>query len=185
MRSPVDALRSVKRYVALAVGPDWEVRLSSEKGVFARPYARVAQIPSFQFVPLRLPVVRILSSYQIVLYPTPGLSADESQLSALSAMDLLWNAFSGPGVGMGRTERVPLYNYDGVALTAGADESHRAAHDFMLVESPPSVTPYVDPANELLWSVAANIRMSWLRSAAVPSTARTTVRVGVGAQTNG
>lgn len=201
MRTPVDALRSVARYTALALGDEWEVRLSSEKGVFNRPYARVAQVPSFSFIPQRLPVVKVLSSYQIVCFPAPGASADVSQLDALGVIDLLWTAFSGPGVqGPGApamrapvdptrpyTHRVPLYDYAGVPLDGPAafvDETHRDPRDFLHVEAPPDISPFNDPADERLFSVAANIRMSWLRSAAVPSDAPTTVTVGVGV-TNG
>lgn len=196
-RTPVDALRSLARYTALALGEEWEVRLSSEKGVFNRPYARVSQVPSFVFVPVRLPVVKVMSSYQIVCFPVPGREADESQLEVLRVVDLLWNAFSGSGVqGLGApamrapvdphrpyTHRVPLYDYTGVPVsgpTAMVTESNRDPRDFMRVEGLPDVSPFADPADELLFSVAANIRMSWLRSAAVPSNAPATVSVGVG-----
>lgn len=202
MRTPNDSLRSMKRYVALALGPDWEVRLSSEKGTFNRPYARVALVPSMEFSTVRLPQTQIIASFTITALPVPGVTADESQVEAMRVADLLWSAFSGPGVqGVGKpamrvpldsnrpyTNRVPLYDYTGVPLTgasAAVDETARSPNDFLRVVSPPNVVPMPDPASELLWAIAANIRMSWLRSAAVPSTASTTTSVTSGAQFNG
>ena len=44
MRTRADALRSMKRYVALALGDAWEVRLFDEPGTFDRPLALVAQV---------------------------------------------------------------------------------------------------------------------------------------------
>lgn len=43
MRTSGDALRSIKRYTAHALGPAWEVRLWEEDGTFKRPFARVAR----------------------------------------------------------------------------------------------------------------------------------------------
>ena len=37
-------MRSLKRYVAMALGDDWEIRLGREEGAFERPFARVWQV---------------------------------------------------------------------------------------------------------------------------------------------
>jgi hypothetical protein len=44
VRTRADALRSMKRYVALALGDPWEVRLYDEPGTFDRPFALVAKV---------------------------------------------------------------------------------------------------------------------------------------------
>lgn len=189
MRTTTDGLRSVKRYVSLALGPDWEVRLSNEKGAFRRPFARVLLLPGITFPAQSFVVVKVIATMQIVAFPKRGVSPDASQLAAMDVVEQLWVAFGGPGVAEGHIYRVPLYDYAGVPISgpdSGVDETHRQPHDYMRVEAPPSVDPNVDPDDDSLWSVTANIRMSWVRSAAVPSTAMTTDRVGVEAtETNG
>jgi hypothetical protein len=178
MRSSLDALRSLNRYVALTLGDEWEVRLSTEKGTFNRPYARVIQIPSVQYIVESFHNVKMQSVYQVMMFPKIGQNADESQMLALQAADQFWVAFASDFqlVGRGRNSRIPLYDYSGIPMTgsdSGALESDRLYNDFMKLEQPPNITPYQDPADETLWSVMANITMSWTRSALLPSTAPT------------
>lgn len=199
MRTPTDALRSIARYSAIALGGDWEVRLSSELGTFNRPYARVTQVPSIQMLTPRWNLTKYIASYSIVAYPSQMADADASHIEALRVADLFWVALAGPGVGTpvirapadgsrGRPSRIPLYDYDGIALDgpqAFADETKRDSRDFLHMEGPPEVVVANDPDDETMYSVAANIRMSWLRSAAVPSTAPTLQSIEAGAQANG
>jgi hypothetical protein len=173
MRTPQDALRSLKRYVALTF-PDFEVRMSSEKGTFARPSATVLMVPSMQLVSESWVTSRLQATFNVTVYPLQGPSPEASQAAALAVVDALWNAFSGPGVALGHPYRVPLYDYDGVPVSgpgAFADESARHYADYLKVEGPPEVTPVQNPDDELLWSVAANIRMSWLRPSLRPTDA--------------
>lgn len=172
MRTPLDALRSTKRYVAIALGDTWEVRLAVEKGTFNRPYAQIFQIPSIQPFTESWHVTRIQTVHQVMAYPAPGATAEESLANVLDAVELLAEAYTGPGVGMGYTARIPLYDYAGVPVTgpqSGVLETARKYNDFMKLEQPPNFTPYQDPQDELLWSVMGNITMSWLRNAAVRS----------------
>jgi hypothetical protein len=200
MRTVTDALRSVARYTSVALGPDYEVRMAQEKGTFNRPYARVVQVPNIQLVTQRWDRAKLIASYNIVAYPVPGVNADASLLAAMDVAEKLWLAFAGPGVGnptmrrqvdsnmQGRPSRVPLYDYAGVPLDGPAafvDETRRDPRDFMRVEGAPEVSPFADPDDERLFSVAANIRMSWMRFAAVPSSQPTVSDVPVGADTNG
>lgn len=180
MRTPLDALRSTKRYVALALGPDWEVRLAVEKGTFNRPQAQIIQIPSVQTFTESWHVTRIQTVHQVMAYPAAGQTAEDSLANALDAVELLAEAYTGPGVGAGYTARVPLYDYAGIPLLgpeSAALESDRKYNDFMKLEQPPNFTPYQDPQDEMLWSVMGNITMSWLRNAAVRSGGPTAVSV--------
>lgn len=180
MRTATDALRSVKRYTALALGDAWEVRLSSEKGVFNRPFATVIQVPTLEYIvesPIR---VKVQTVYQIGALPMPAATADLSQFTALDVAEQLFTAFGGPGVGMGFPYRIPLYDYASTPTTgpdAFADEDDRDPRDYLKMEAPASLQVTQNPDDETLWSITANIRMSWLRSAAVPSTAAITANV--------
>lgn len=187
MRTASDALRSVNRHVAQAFGSAWEVRLSKQKGDFYRPFVRVTQVPTLTVVAESFTVIRLTSAYQVVAFPERQATVDGSQMTALAAVETLYQAFTGPGVGKGRVYRVPLYDYDGIPFTgpdAFATENDRVYCDFLKVEAPPDVQMNQDDDDDYLWSVAANIRMSWLRSAAVPSPGETITRVDVEAQVN-
>jgi hypothetical protein len=189
----MDAIRSLKRYVAIALGDDVEVRMSGEKGVFHRPFAKVTQVPSVQMTVESWHTAKIIAAYQVTVFPVRKDSADESQQEVQRLAERLWVAFGGPGVGTptlsrvadptrGFPMRIPLYDYEAIAVrgpAAFATEADRDPRDFMKLEAPPALQLTQNDDDELLWSIAANIRMSWLRSAAVPSTASTTVSVPV------
>lgn len=188
MRTATDALRSVNRHVAMAFGDAWEVRLSQQKGDFYRPFVRVTQMPTLTMNAESAVNIRLTSAYQVVAFPSSQSTVDDSQANALAAVDTMYQAFTGPGVGKGRVYRVPLYDYTGIPYVgpeAFATENDRVYCDYLKVEGPPDITLNQDDDDDYLWSIAANIRMSWLRSAAVPSTGRTIVRVDAEAQVNG
>jgi hypothetical protein len=173
MRTALDAIRSQKRYVSEALGVGWEVRLAAEKGTFNRPYAVVIQVPSIQYFVESWWTSRVQTVHQVMCYPAPGPSVADSLAGALEITESLWQAYAGPGIGLGHIARIPLFDYAGVPLTgpsSGVVDTARNYNDFMKLEQSPNVTPYQDPNNELLYSVMANITMSWLRNAAVPST---------------
>lgn len=94
MREPIDALRSLKKYVAMALAADddWEVRLAYEDGTFERPFARVeiagdvAEAGNRYEGELVMPV-------QILAHPRERVTADESVLEAERVRSLLRRAF--------------------------------------------------------------------------------------------
>lgn len=94
MREPIDALRSLKKYVAMALehDDDWEVRLAYEDGTFERPFARVeaagdaAESGNRYEGELVMPV-------QILAHPRERVTADESILEAERVRSLLRQAF--------------------------------------------------------------------------------------------
>lgn len=158
--------------MALALGDDWEVRLATEQGTFHRPFARVIQVPSIELVPESWSRTLVLSSYQIVAFPVEATSADVGMIQALNVVEAFWNAFTGPGIDVAHPARIPLYDYSTIPLDgplAYASPINRFYNDYLKLEGAPDITPYQDPQDELLWSVAANIRVSWLRSSVVLS----------------
>jgi hypothetical protein len=188
MRTAVDALRSLNRQVALTLGDGWECRLSNQKGDFYRPFARVTQVPTLAVNAETSYRIKLTSAYTVVAYPEKQTTVDDTQYAAFQTMELLALAFAGPGVGYGRVYRIPFYDYDGIPYTGPdsyATEADRDPRDFLKVEGVPDLAINQDQDDDYLWSVTANIRMSWLRSAAVPSTAETIVRVDAEAQPNG
>lgn len=77
----------------------------------------------------------------------------------------------------GHPRRIPLFNYDGIALDRPALETDRDKRDFMRVEGDPTIAILTDPNEPLSIVVAAELRMSWVRFAAVASTGMNVRRV--------
>lgn len=121
-RTSVDALRSLKRYVALALGDEWEVRTSLQEGSFERPSALVKSATGAADTSMHgQGVIEMVEPFVIYLYPEVGDSVDASLVLAGRAQQLLQDAFLF-GVDRGRALRVPFYDYDDVAVNAGASD---------------------------------------------------------------
>jgi hypothetical protein len=160
-RSHIDALRSVKRYVAVALGDDWEVRLAREQGAFARPFARVWQVAGTTY-PLTGGrwLADMTQPFVIAAYPAQGRDSDQAMLFAQKIENTLYRAFR-VGVEDGRALRVPLYNYYRVKHWDAGTWYPRA---FMRV-SDLSTQPFPDPDDDTLWTVVCDVRLTWRRLA--------------------
>lgn len=186
MRTPTDALRSLKKYVAASLGAEWEVRLEDEDGAFDRPFARVNPTDRATITMQGAYVRDYAQPFAVVCYTEPKLTPAEAGLEAGRVEELLITAFTvgthqaSFGVARGFLDathmfgrahpmRVPLYDYDGVALTEAVSEDARDARDFMRITNPPVVGRIDDPNDPLTYVVTANIQMSWSRVAAVLS----------------
>ena len=158
-RSATDALRSLKRYASVALGDDWEVRLSREEGAFDRPFARVWQVAGSTY-PLTSGrwLADIVQPFVISAYPMRCRSVDEALLGAQAVEDQLSRAFR-VGVGDGRALRVPLCSYDGVELDA---IGVWVPGTFMRVNDL-STQPFPDPDDNTLWTVVCDVRLTWRR----------------------
>ena len=167
-RSATDALRSLKRYVALALGDDWEVRLSREEGAFERPFARVWQVAGSTY-PLTGGkwLADVVQPFVISAYPTSGATPDEALLGAQAVEDQLYRAFR-VGVGDGHPLRVPLRNYNGVPLDGlgvWMPIAYMRVNDL-------STQPFPDPDDNTLWTVTCDVRLTWRRLAqTIPASA--------------
>ena len=94
MRTRADALRSMKRYVALALGDDWEVRLYDEPGTFDTPFAVVAKVgPSLYDGPAH--TTDIVQPMTVHCYPDASkvTTIEDSLLAAEEVEQLLYQAF--------------------------------------------------------------------------------------------
>lgn len=160
-RSHIDALRSLKRYVAVALGDEWEVRLSREEGAFARPFARVWQVAGTTY-PLTGGrwLADMTQPFVIVAYPLPGRDPDQALMFAQKVENMLYTAFR-VGVENGRPLRVPLYNYYRVKSWDAGEWYPRA---FMRVNDL-STQPFPDPDENTLWTVTCDVRLTWRRIA--------------------
>jgi len=65
--------------------------------------------------------------------------------------------------------RIPLYDYSAVSASQGASDVARNRNDYLRITEPPAVSRLSDDQDDLMWVVAATIRMSWRRSSGVVS----------------
>lgn len=172
MRRSVDALRSLKRYIALCLGEDWEVRLAVEQGTFSRPGAQVLAATPQQISGPKY-VMDIIQTFSVHAFPRSGSTVQESLLLAAEAEDLLVEGLR-IGVDEGKPARVPLYDYDGVAFNESSTTRNYPDYARVLDFS---VNRIQNPSDELLFTVTAEVRLGWRRNGLVASTGRTATEV--------
>lgn len=165
MRTSHDVMRSLRRYVSIALGSDWEVRNWIDEGSFAPPIARVAESGPSSYSSRRV-VTDVMKPVQIHCYQSPPDSASAARSDARRVEALLVRAIE-VGVDLGRPRRIPLYDYDGVADNKPSDA--RNYYDYMRVLDF-SVNSVFDPDDQTIVVVVADLRIAW--------SAYTTVDVG-------
>lgn len=154
--------------MALAMGPTWEVRFDGEEGTYKPPFVGVMWT-----TPEVLVGPSWLSEYTRTIrcnaYPGPQASVADAEKAASDTSNLLYTALR-IGVDKGKAMRIPLYNYDGLALTAPAtDVAHRpSTSDFLRVTSL-SIEPLAEPTDKRLMTVLATMRLNWRRPTVDPS----------------
>lgn len=169
MRRSIDVLRSLKRYVSLALGEEWEVNLVESEGTFSRPAARViAATPQQVSGPRhRLDAIQ---TFSVNAFPVAGTTAEESLIAAAEVEETLLSSLRIGGVDEARAARIPLYDYDGTPWDEGS--TTRREPDYARVLDL-SVSRTASPADETLYTVSAEVRLGWSRDGAIPSGGRT------------
>jgi hypothetical protein len=194
MRTPTDALRSLKKYVAFSLGDEWEVRFAGEEGAFRRPFARVEEASGARYRMTGAMQMEATQPFSILCHIEEREHVDAARLEAARVQGLLVQAFlvgthapsrrertgfavnstQARTVSRGHPLRVPLYDYDGIGVDEAATEDDRAPNDFMRVTSDPLIQViFPDSVEDLRYVVAATVTMSWATSAAVLSDAMT------------
>lgn len=164
MRTAIDALRSMNRYIALALGDTWEVRLWTDDVKLPFPFARVTFAgPTLMTGPAMY--ADVTQPMVVHAYQEPQESVEAGIISALMVEDVLFNAFQGRGAGPVRSGnmRIPLYDYDGVPLDgieSGSDT--RFTSDYLRVLDF-STSHLHDPQDDRNITVSADIRVMWRR----------------------
>jgi hypothetical protein len=159
MREPIDALRSFKKYVAMALGDDWEVRLAYEEGTFTRPFCRVETAGDAIESGGRYEGETVLA-VQALCHPAEQATADEAVIEAERVRGVLRAAFRVGAGAIPPPSAVQAALYSG-ALAAGT-YSYRVTARTRFGESVP--TPAVSVALalpggvELAWTAAPGAR---------------------------
>ena len=176
MRTAVDAIRSLKRYVSECL-PDWEVRLAEEQAAFRRPCVLVGPAGAERWSGPATRTDSVLPT-SIHCYPEAGASPAEAMLGALGIAEALYQGFR-VGIGYGGPMRVPLWDYDDVPLDQPAvsrlaypGDDNRWHGDYLRVAGL-SVNRIRDPDDPNLYDVVADCRLGWSRGGRLPSEGET------------
>lgn len=159
MRTSQDVLMSVKRYMALALGPEWEVRLWSDEGSFKPPLARVSESAPTQYDSRRV-ATDLTQAMQVHCYAHPKDTVSESLRDARAVQEKLTVAVE-VGVDLAWPRRIPLYDYQGKG--PGEPSSARNTYDFVRVVDF-SVNHVQDSDDPTIVVVVADIRVRWSRA---------------------
>lgn len=174
-----DIHRSVRRYIATALGNTWRIR--GEREVIKddeRPAAVVEfSTPVGQGPGHRdrrtIPQgdVSRAATFAVTAYPALFDTAREGRHEADRIADLLDQTIgqglvdddSGELVNIGHPLAVPVYDYAGVPLTGAGRGGPADPYGWAMVETH-SVHPIQDPLDEKRWTVAMSLRLSWWRA---------------------
>lgn len=180
---PDDVYRSLRRYVSLMLGsPPWTVRLQRvrvadddrpvavlEPGVRSTTFSREGSTGPQGDQQKSWPIT-------VMLYPELGVTAMASAETARHAADLLEAGFSRglvtdalPPVNIGAPWRLPVYDFAGVpvegATRAGPQTPYQYAN---VVRQTFNVRPIQDAMDELRYSIAASMTVTWWQGGRIP-----------------
>lgn len=178
MRTEEDALRSLKRYMAVILGDQWEVRMASDEGSFELPFAKVAEAGPALYTSKRVYTDVVLPT-QVFCYQTPNTSISGSLRDARMVRETLVQAIEvgqPAGDGTGWPRRIPLYDYEGLDDSQGSNR--RNSYDFLRVLDF-SVTTIQDSDVPTGAVVVADLRLSWRRDTTIDPGYETVESVGV------
>lgn len=164
MRTKLDAMRSLARYISECLGEDWDVGVFAEQGTFSRPAVAVRTAGPMLTAGARHTLDNTLP-VAIYAYPEEGESVEGGFTNAHAVEDLLWQAFN-VGIGEGHPWRVPLYDYDGVPIDEGSEL--RRYPDYLRVVDF-SIDATQSPEDEMKWTVVLSLRVTWKRSGELPT----------------
>lgn len=164
--------RSMLRYLAAALGDEWEVRPTggSPADEFGRPFVRVGPSTPESSLPLGARHVELRQSFAAVAFPVIAESAEGSALEAARVSRVLLLAFAqgvdeasfGTRSGRAHPLRVPLFDYSGVPLGVPVPEDRRTGYARVL--EGPDVDSAADPADPRAFVVTLDVRLSWTQA---------------------
>lgn len=189
MYEPDDIVRSVRRYVAVMLGPPWQLDLErKEVADDARPAGVLETGPeAVRRARATVPQgsVELFMPLTVSLYPPlaePREAGRAARRLSGSLLDLLLVGADGPVFADGRRaagpERIPLYDYSNIPLigTAAERAGPEFPHDVLWVEDY-SARPVQDPLDPQRWTVVLELRVSYERPGRVGPVAPLTARL--------
>lgn len=156
MRTSEDALRSVKRYLALVLPPEWELRMWADEGSYEAPLARIAESGPTLYTSHRV-YTDIVQPVQVHFFLPVAETVSAAMAAARALREQIMVAIE-VGVDQGRPRRIPLYDYDGLGEDEPSDR--RAYYDYLKVRDL-SVNTVPDSNVPTGVVVVADMRIAW------------------------
>lgn len=173
---PEDVLRSLRRYVSLMLGsPPWTVRIQRTRVADdERPVAVVEQsapltTPRSRAGGIAQGDVQKAATYTVVCYPGPiAATAADARLQAGEVASLLDAGFTRglvtddvPPKNVGAPWRVPVYDFAGVPVSGANRAGPADPYMYANVGAGFNVRPIQDALDELRFTVAATLPLTW------------------------
>lgn len=185
-----DVHRSLRRYLAVALGTSWSVRMEREViGDDERPAMVVEASSPASAAPGNPPARRTIpqgdyavqQSFSATAYPTVYDTAREGGVEAKRVTQLLYDAIAvglvnDDGSNLGHPMAVPVWDYADVPAVGPDRAGPVEPYAWAWVEDH-SARPLQDPLDAKRWTVAMDVRLSWQRAGreAPPAVAGTLV----------
>lgn len=156
MRTQEDVVRSVKRYFALVLGDEWEVRTWADEGAFEAPMARISESG-----PALATSRRVLTDFvlpmQLHCFLPVADTVSAAERAARIVMQTLTNGVE-VGIDIAFPRRIPLYDYDGLDESQPSDS--RNYYDYIkVVDFSVNAVPDSDVPTGI--AVVATLRVTW------------------------
>lgn len=155
-RTPIDVMRSLQRYFA-EVLPGWEVRLDDE--VQALPFCFLTRTSQVTVGADHAMFTDFSFGARAALYPGPQPTL-EAALHEMGRVEAVVLAGLRRGVGLGKPNRIPLYNYDAIAKDAPATAVNRQAQDYIRLGGV-TTNPVADPSDQRKQTLLVAFTVTW------------------------
>jgi hypothetical protein len=185
---PNDVLRSVRRYIAQALGsPPWTVRLQRtavadderpvailEPGPLTTPFARRA---------INQGDVQKQQTITVVCYPEVGADTASSAQTAREVVALLDASISRglidgeTGVNIGAPFRIPVYFFETTPIEGVNRKGPDDPYMHINVDETFAIRPVQDAMDERRYTVVATLRVNWWQGGRVPPFAPIATRI--------
>lgn len=145
--------------MAEVFGDEWEVGFFGQEGTFSRPGIAVRTTGPLLSAGSRHTLDQTQPA-AVYVYPPEDASVEATFDGVMEAEERLWQAFN-VGIAEGRPFRVPLYDFDGVAIDEAS--SLRRYPDYLRILDL-SIDRRQSPEDQKKWTVTAELRLGWRRS---------------------
>lgn len=149
-------MRSIKRYLAIVLPPEWELRMWTDEGSYQAPLAKIAESGPTLFTSHRV-YTDIVQPVQVHFFLPIADTVSDAMAGARALREQILVAIE-IGVDQGRPRRIPLYDYDG--LDESEASNARNYYDYLKVRDL-SVNTVPDSNVPTGVVVVADLRIEW------------------------
>lgn len=163
-RTTEDARRSLSHYLSLGF-PDYEHYLGRYDLTIGRPAIVIRRIgATLKSGPWH--TLDIVQPFSIHMFPLGVEDAEQSESHATQEEQKLRDIFErgvhlGPDSWIGHNDRIPLWDWDSVALDQELPADHEPEGMMRVLDS--NTQPFQDEDEPMFWRITATLRVSWRR----------------------